>query len=193
MNVESIPDSSTTPSSSTATDSPTARVKRILDATPEEVFDAWTDPEQARQWMCPGGSTVSDLTLEARVGGRLRLLMHVDGKDFVHLGEFLDVERPRRLIFTLGRNRQGVPPVQYELGEPVARHPGLRRGQIHRAPAVRAELLKSVALRQLIYRPVGTRARVGRPASRVLLENGHDLHPGWHGVSGRLEPVGSKA
>lgn len=81
-------------------DSPTARVTRILDATPEDVFDAWTDPEQARQWMCPVGATVPELTLEARVGGRLRLVMRVDGRDFIHLGEFLEVERPRRLVFT---------------------------------------------------------------------------------------------
>ena len=88
MNMESI------------ADSPTARVKRILNATPEDVFDAWTDPEQARRWMCPVGSTVSDLTLEARVGGRLQLVMRVDGRDFLHLGEFLEVEPPRRLVFT---------------------------------------------------------------------------------------------
>ncbi len=80
--------------------SPTARVKRILDATPEEVFDAWTDPGQARRWMCPLGAMVPDLTLEARVGGRLRLVMRVDGRDFIHLGEFLEVDRPRRLVFT---------------------------------------------------------------------------------------------
>ena len=53
-------------------DSPTAKVTRFLDATPEEVFDAWTNPAQARRWMCPFGASVPDLTLEARVGGRLR-------------------------------------------------------------------------------------------------------------------------
>ena len=106
MSMESIPDSSTIPDgpsvadSSTSADRPTARVKRILDATPEDVFDAWTDPQQARHWMCPVGCMVSELTLEARVGGRLRLVMQVGGKDFIHLGEFLEVERPRRLVFT---------------------------------------------------------------------------------------------
>ena len=29
-------------------------------------------PDQARRWMCPFGASVPDLTLEARVGGRLR-------------------------------------------------------------------------------------------------------------------------
>ncbi len=53
-------------------DSPTAKITRFLDASPEEVFDAWTNPDQARRWMCPFGASVPDLTLEARVGGRLR-------------------------------------------------------------------------------------------------------------------------
>ncbi len=99
-------------------DSPTASVKRILNATPGEVFDAWTDPEQARQWMCPVGATVPELTLEARVGGRLRLVMRVGGKAFIHLGEFLEVERPRRLVFTwitmYTRYRKSVVTVEFE-------------------------------------------------------------------------------
>jgi uncharacterized protein YndB with AHSA1/START domain len=53
-------------------DSPTAKITRFLDASPEEVFDAWTNPDQARRWMCPFGASVPDLTLEARVVGRLR-------------------------------------------------------------------------------------------------------------------------
>jgi len=53
-------------------DSPTAKITRFLDASPEEVFDAWTNPDQARRWMCPFGASVPDLTLEARVGGRRR-------------------------------------------------------------------------------------------------------------------------
>ncbi len=99
-------------------DSPTAKVTRILNATPEEVFDAWTDPDQARHWMCPVGAEVPDLTLEARVGGRLRLVMRVDGRDFIHLGEFLEVERPRRLVFTwitmYTRYRKSVVTVEFE-------------------------------------------------------------------------------
>ncbi len=98
--------------------SPIATVTRILEATPEDVFDAWTDPEQARHWMCPVGATVPDLTLEARVGGRLRLVMRVDGKDFIHLGEFLEVERPRRLVFTwitmYTRYRKSIVTVDFE-------------------------------------------------------------------------------
>ncbi len=108
-------------------DSPTARVTRILDGTPEDVFAAWTDPEQARHWMCPAGGTVPELTLEARVGGRLRLVMHVNGKDFVHLGEFLEVERPRRPTGPRGKEeRHGRDPAptdhQRPAGDRLRRH-----------------------------------------------------------------------
>ena len=99
-------------------DSPTARVRRILDATPETVFDAWTDPNQARCWMCPLGATVSEITLEAKVGGRLRLVMRVDGREFIHRGEFLEVDRPRRLVFTwitmYTHDEQSVVTVEFE-------------------------------------------------------------------------------
>lgn len=29
-------------------------VRKIFAASPEEVFDAWLDPEGMREWMCPG-------------------------------------------------------------------------------------------------------------------------------------------
>ena len=83
-----------------AVDSPTVRVRRVLDASPEEIFDAWADPDQARYWMCPPGSSIPELTLEAEVGGRLHLVMRINERDYVHVGEFLEVERPRRLVFT---------------------------------------------------------------------------------------------
>jgi len=47
-------------------DSPTAKVTRFLDASPEEVFDAWTNPDQARRWMCPFGASVPDLPPSGR-------------------------------------------------------------------------------------------------------------------------------
>ncbi len=79
---------------------PAVDVVRRLDATPEEVFDAWTVADQARRWMCPLGATVGELTIEARVGGRFRLVMQHNGRDYLHLGEYLEVERPRRLVFS---------------------------------------------------------------------------------------------
>jgi len=52
------------------------RIERSFDATPEEVFDAWTSPEVLRRWWAahPQGSTpVAEVDL--RAGGRYRLSM----------------------------------------------------------------------------------------------------------------------
>ena len=52
------------------------RVERTYDASPEEVFDAWTNPEVLRRWWAvhPEGTTpIAEVDL--RVGGRYRLSM----------------------------------------------------------------------------------------------------------------------
>jgi len=54
-------------------DSPTAKVTRFLDASPEEVFDAWTNPDQARRWMCPFGASVPDKYEGRRSAVRIEL------------------------------------------------------------------------------------------------------------------------
>lgn len=79
---------------------PIVRVKRELPAAPEAVFDAWTDVESLRRWMCPGGTRVSAAELDPRVGGRFRIVMSDEASDYEHLGEYLEIERPRRLVFT---------------------------------------------------------------------------------------------
>jgi uncharacterized protein YndB with AHSA1/START domain len=73
---------------------------RVLPAPPEEVFDAWTDPKSIREWMCPGSITESVATLDVRVGGRFTIVMKGPDGGVVHTGEYLEVDRPRRLVFT---------------------------------------------------------------------------------------------
>ena len=62
-------------------------------ARPETVFPYFTDPERYVQWM---GTSA---TLEAVPGGVYRVGIR-DGVEAV--GEFLEVDPPRRLVFTWG-------------------------------------------------------------------------------------------
>ena len=79
--------------------SPTAvEVRRRLPAPVDEVFDWWTDARLLARWMTPTGTC--EATVDARKGGALRVVMSGDGVVIEHVGEFLDVERPRRLVFT---------------------------------------------------------------------------------------------
>ncbi|HUI81972.1 MAG TPA: SRPBCC domain-containing protein [Bryobacteraceae bacterium] len=77
-----------------------AIVRRRMQATREELFDAWTDQEGMPAWMCPGDVVSADMRLDPRVGGKLHITMHSPTATYEHTGEFRVVERPSKLVFT---------------------------------------------------------------------------------------------
>ena len=79
-------------------------VRRRIPATREELFDAWTDPESMRQWMCPGDVVSADVQMDPRVGGSFLILMRSPTQVHEHRGEFTVVERPSKLVFTWSAN-----------------------------------------------------------------------------------------
>jgi uncharacterized protein YndB with AHSA1/START domain len=84
-------------------DSPSAArvvVRRSIKASPEEIFDAWLDPDSLAAWMRPRAITRTTVTVDAREQGRFEIVMqHPDGP-LVHTGTYRRIERPRRLVFT---------------------------------------------------------------------------------------------
>jgi uncharacterized protein YndB with AHSA1/START domain len=78
-------------------------IERTFDASPEEVFDAWTNEEVLRRWFHadPEWETPT-AEVDVRVGGRLRLVMRDPqaGEDHGASGEYTVVDPPRRLAFT---------------------------------------------------------------------------------------------
>src|ERR1700748_2113735 len=73
---------------------------RRIPATPEAVFRAWTDADQLAEWCGPKGYTSSACTVDARVGGVLRIEMcSPNGEVCPMMGRFLQVDRPHRLVF----------------------------------------------------------------------------------------------
>jgi uncharacterized protein YndB with AHSA1/START domain len=71
-------------------------VERVLPAGPDEVFDAWTTPSRMAAWMSPVGAAEAEVDL--RVGGSFRVVM-VEAR-LEHSGEYLEIDPPRRLVFT---------------------------------------------------------------------------------------------
>lgn len=80
----------------------TARVNRRLGLSAERVYDAWLDPERARRFLfaTPSGEMVR-CDIDARPGGRYVITERRDGEDVEHTGEFLELVRPARIVFTL--------------------------------------------------------------------------------------------
>lgn len=76
------------------------RISRTLAATPDEVYDAWTDPAAVMEWMVPIPDGRTEASLEPRVGGRFQIDMFGNGQTYPHRGEYLRLERPRLLEFT---------------------------------------------------------------------------------------------
>jgi uncharacterized protein YndB with AHSA1/START domain len=77
------------------------RITRIIDAPREEVFRAWTEPEQIRQWWGPGEFTCPEAEVDLRPGGSYRLAMQPTAGDaFIVGGTYREVEPPVRLVYT---------------------------------------------------------------------------------------------
>ena len=79
------------------------RLSRRFDAAPERVFDAWTDPALLRRWWAAQPDWDSPAAeADARPGGRYRLSMTDTSSGVTHTvaGEYVEVARPERLVYT---------------------------------------------------------------------------------------------
>jgi uncharacterized protein YndB with AHSA1/START domain len=78
------------------------RVSRQIKASPERVFDAWLDAETARTFLfADWTSEVTSSEIDARVGGRFGIVRRWDGGTIEYWGEYLEIDRPYRLVFSL--------------------------------------------------------------------------------------------
>ena len=80
---------------------PSLTLKRRLNATPERVYTAWTDPEQVAQWFGPPHTETVEAEADAREGGRYRIFMRSkDGEEHDVRGIYRKVVPNRELVFT---------------------------------------------------------------------------------------------
>ena len=77
------------------------RITRELPATPEEVFDAYTDAEKQKIWFSildeePG---IVEIEVDLRVGGKQTAVWGPNRDTLFHETQtFLEIDRPRRLV-----------------------------------------------------------------------------------------------
>lgn len=89
----------------------TFRLERSFAASPEDVFDAWTNPKVLERWWTVQSSQGSPrCEVDLRVGGRYVLRMRDDsGELHVVGGEYREVDRPHRLVYTWRWEGDGGP------------------------------------------------------------------------------------
>lgn len=74
---------------------------RVINASPEALYDAWLDPSMLARFMRPGPDmSVPEAKSDARVGGRFLIVMRVGDQDLPHEGTYSVLDRPKRLAFT---------------------------------------------------------------------------------------------
>lgn len=79
----------------------TVRVTHRFKAPAERVFDAWLNPESARKWLFTmPTSQVIRCDIEPHVGGKFLIVDRREDGDVEHLGEYQEIARPHRLVFT---------------------------------------------------------------------------------------------
>ena len=83
----------------------TVRATHRYDAAPERVFDAWLDPKIAGKFLfaTPTGQMVK-AEIDPKVGGKFNFTdrrpdMGPGGGDVEHVGTYIEIDRPRRLVF----------------------------------------------------------------------------------------------
>jgi uncharacterized protein YndB with AHSA1/START domain len=79
-------------------------VQCLYNVSPEIIFDAWVKPEFIRKWLFVGPSSqIVNVKINLVVGGEFSILEleKSNGGYIDHFGKYQEINRPKRLVFTL--------------------------------------------------------------------------------------------
>jgi uncharacterized protein YndB with AHSA1/START domain len=77
-------------------------ITHLFDATQEQVFEAWTNPEILKNWYAPEGCTIDFKAIDVKVGGEFHSVIHdpVHGDCWIK-GRYQEVLAPEKLVFSM--------------------------------------------------------------------------------------------
>ena len=76
------------------------RLIRIIAASQEDVFEAWTNPDLMMKWSAPEGAEIRSADSDLRVGGAFRIHMTGESGEHIAYGTYQEIDRPNRLVYT---------------------------------------------------------------------------------------------
>ncbi len=138
---------------------------RLLDAPPAIVFPLWIEARHLSQWFAPKHFTVPECTVDARVGGEVRLTMRApDGTDYPMKSLFEELVPNQRIVT---RNWAGMD---------AAAKPGFETVQTY------------------IFTAEGDKTRLTVKAEVIWMESHMapaiaGMEPGWNQTLDKLEDV----
>jgi uncharacterized protein YndB with AHSA1/START domain len=79
------------------------KITRVYAATPQQVWDAWTEPAQLARWWGKRGwiAKPESIELDVRPGGTFRVttVNEQDGSEMTNEGTYTEIDPPHRLVF----------------------------------------------------------------------------------------------
>ena len=91
-------------------------ISREVDAPPELVWKAITDPAHVARWWGPVGFSTTTKTMDVRVGGVWEHVMRgPDGTEYPNRSVFTEVTPPSRLAYDHGGNKKGGPEIHFQM------------------------------------------------------------------------------
>lgn len=86
---------------STATSSRELMITRLINASPDKVYRAWTEPSLMKQWFCPRPWTTPHIETDVRTGGSSYVVMQgPNGERIDNRGVYLEVIPNQKIVFT---------------------------------------------------------------------------------------------
>ena len=87
--------------SEAAEEKPVLQLDRIIPASRERVFAAWTTPEAIKVWFGPDNCRVLDVQVDLRVDGEYCCSLSTEALGEIKVrGRYLEVTPPTKLIYT---------------------------------------------------------------------------------------------
>lgn len=84
---------------------PTAIAVQIFKVSPQRVYDAILDPDMIARWMFGPllrEETILHIHSDLRVGGEFSYKVRRGENEIDHVGRFVELDPPRRIVFTWG-------------------------------------------------------------------------------------------